>query len=124
MEIILIIFHESSKKTFDICTLWSVSNKINGSSLSYKGNLYILIVISESFFQCFNMNNSSNACEKTVDNVGPVSKRRHLLFGIFLKVQSRKLYNKKYMIALTQIIKTEIFAFISEFLSFAYKQKR
>ena len=30
-----------------------------------------------------------------------------------LKVQSRKLYNNKYMIALAQITNTEIFAFIA-----------
>ena len=37
----------------------------------------------------------------------------HIPHKTNLKVQSRKLYNNKYMIALTQITNTEIFAFIA-----------
>ena len=42
-----------------------------------------------------------------------------------LKVQSCKLYDNKYMIPLTQITNTEVFAFIAVlFLGFVYKQER
>ena len=42
-----------------------------------------------------------------------------------LKVQSCKLYDNKYMIPLTQITNTEVFAFIAVLvLGFVYKQER
>ena len=43
----------------------------------------------------------------------PHHKETSRLVKLVLKVQSCKLYNKKYMIASTQITKTEIFAFIA-----------